>query len=435
MKVVIAGGGSTYTPGIVNAIISHKTFKAEEIFLYDNDKSRNERMYLIVKELLKINDSDVILNYSQDPEEAFKGAACIFSQIRVGKMAMREQDEKIPLSHGLVGQETCGLGGLSYGLRAISGMLEIAGYVDSYCKDAWIFNYTNPEAIIADALYQAYPYLKIYNLCDMTISIIKALTDSFGLDFEKIDYEYFGLNHFGWFTSIKEDGKEIEDDLIEKIKKEGLKAPSHDQNDPSWVHTYAMVRDIVEEFDQYIPNTYLQYYLMPEESMKYTDPKYTRANQVMDGREKNIEEVYQDIVNNNEKNLVNDLKNTIHGSYIVDVADAVLNNKKTKAAVIVKNDGIIRNFREDAFIEVMCQIEGEKIEPIKKGFEIENFYKGLMENQNACEKLLIKGYYEKSYQKVLQSFTLNRTCPDMKTAKKILDEFIEVNGDYYPQLN
>lgn len=434
MKVLIAGGGSTYTPGIVNAILHHEDFKIDHIVLYDNDEKRNNRMYIIVREMIKLKNIDIKLEKSENPEIAFPNTSMIFSQIRVGKMKMREVDEKVPLKYGLVGQETCGLGGLSYGLRSISGMLEICSYVKKYCKDAWIFNYTNPEAIIADAVYQKYPDIKIINMCDMTISIAKALADSFNLDYKNLKYKYFGLNHFGWFTEITENGKRIDKELIKKIKEKGLLAPKHDQNDPSWVHTYAMVQDILNYFDEYIPNTYLQYYLMPKESIKYEDKNYTRANQVMNGREKNLTEIYHDILNGNQKGLINTIQNTIHGNYIVDVASAVFNNKKIEAAIIVKNDGIIINFRDDAFIEVMCSIEGEKIKPIEKNIVIDDFYKGLMENQNASEKLLIKGYFDNSYQNVLQSFVLNRTCPDMKIAKKILDEFIELNKEYYPVL-
>ncbi len=433
MKVVIAGGGSTYTPGIVNAILHNENFKLDELVLYDNNSFRNERMLTIISTLVKHHKKHIRVSSTEDPVSAFTGAKCIFSQIRVGLMKMREQDEKIPIKYGLVGQETCGLGGLSYGLRSISGMLEIAGYVTKYAPDAWIFNYTNPEAIIADAVHSQYPDLKIVNACDMTISIMKAIADSLGFDFEGLTYEYFGLNHYGWFTKVYYEGKEISRQIIESIQKNGLKAPLHDQDNPSWVHTYEMVKNILVEFDELIPNTYLQYYLLPKEAMSGTDPKYTRANEVMDGREKNIQNLYEELKKGNEE-AINSVRNTMHGGYIVDIADAVLHNKKHRAAIIVENKGIISNFRQDAFVEVLCEIEGESIKAVNKGMKINNFHKGMMESQNASEKLLIEGYYNNSYKQVLQAFLLNKTCPDMNTAKAVLDEFIKVNGDLYPEL-
>ena len=76
-------------------------------------------------------------------------------------MEMREKDEKIPLKYGLVGQETCGLGGFSYGMRSMKGFLEMVGYIQKYSPEAWILNYTNPESIILKLLEESFPILKL----------------------------------------------------------------------------------------------------------------------------------------------------------------------------------------------------------------------------------------------------------------------------------
>ena len=123
--ITIAGGGSTYTPGIIQAVLNNADrLPLSEIRLYDIDAQRNADMYLIIQYMLKKEGfKDVVISSTEDPETAFTGCDFIFSQIRVGGMKMREKDEKIPLSHGLVGQETCGLGGFAYGMRSMNGLL------------------------------------------------------------------------------------------------------------------------------------------------------------------------------------------------------------------------------------------------------------------------------------------------------------------------
>ncbi|MDN6502673.1 MAG: 6-phospho-alpha-glucosidase, partial [Tetragenococcus koreensis] len=174
LNVVIAGGGSTYTPGIVQAMISSRErFPFSSLTLYDIDEARNDDMFEIIRYMLKKEalSNEVDLYQTTDAQEAFTGADFIFSQLRVGGMKMRELDEKIPMKYGLVGQETCGLGGFSYGLRSIKGLLEIVSYVDHYASDAWLLNYTNPETLVSEAVRRAFPDVKMLNACDMTISI------------------------------------------------------------------------------------------------------------------------------------------------------------------------------------------------------------------------------------------------------------------------
>ena len=128
-KLVIAGGGSTYTPGIVKSLLAQKErFKLRELVLYDNNAQRQDSVGVIVRHVVELFDPGLKLTLTTDPETAMTGADFIFAQMRVGLYAMREKDEKIPLKYGVVGQETCVPGGLSYGLRNIYPMVEMIDY-------------------------------------------------------------------------------------------------------------------------------------------------------------------------------------------------------------------------------------------------------------------------------------------------------------------
>ena len=152
MIITIVGGGSTFTPGIVKSIALRKDeLEVEEIRLFDLDKERQDKVGALVKWIL---DEDlkcgIKLIVTYDKEEAYKDADFVFSQMRVGKYAMRELDEKIPLRHGCVGQETCGCGGMAYGMRTIYPMMEVIDDAEKYAKPThWILNYSNPASIVS----------------------------------------------------------------------------------------------------------------------------------------------------------------------------------------------------------------------------------------------------------------------------------------------
>lgn len=431
--VTIAGGGSGYTPGIVLTLLNNQNdFPIKEIRLYDIDEERNSDMEIIIDYILRKHKADIKLVATPDPEVAFTGADFIFSQIRVGGMKMRELDEKIPLKYGLVGQETCGLGGFAYGMRSMKGFLEMVQYIQDYAPDAWILNYTNPESIISEAVRRKFPDIKIINACDMTIGIEEIIAKSFGYDRKNWIAEYYGLNHFGWYRKIYDikEGRDILPEIIERIRKEGLNVEGMD---PSWAKTYRRMRHMIENFPEQIPNNYLEYYLYSDLVVEQTNPNYTRANEIMDGRLKKIKETVKMIKNSDSLENIQYVSDA-HGQYIVDIAVSILNNLNRRFMLIVPNNGAIPNLREDAVVEVPAYVNARGVEPISLRENIPDFHKGLMEAQVAAEKLLVDAFFENSYQKALQAFTLNQTVPNATVAKKVLDEFIEANKGYWPEL-
>ena len=339
----IAGGGSTYTPGIVKSLMVRlHDFPLAEIRLYDIDEARQNTIAPVVEKVIRDHSQSIKFTVTSDPEVAFSGAHFVFAQMRVGQYKMREQDEKIPLRHGVVGQETCGPGGLAYGLRTILPMVE-----------------------------------------------------------------KFGL--------LTEDAAKTD--------------PQH--SDPSWVKTWRNIKPIMDNFPEYLPNPYLQYYLMPNQIVEHQNPDYTRANEVMNGREKKLfaaAEEYQ------RSGILPDAFHVgVHGEFIVDVACSLAFNLRQRHLVMVENRGAITNLPYDAVVEVPAYITSEGPEPVRVG-QVPLFHQTLLQQQLASEQLLVEATIEGSYEKALQAFTLNRTVPTMEHAKAILDEMIEANRDYWPAL-
>lgn len=436
-NISIAGGGSTFTPGIILMLLDHlEDFPIDTIKLYDNDGERQRTIADACEILLKERAPEVKLLASTDPKVAFENVDFVMAHIRVGKYAMREQDEKIPLRHGVVGQETCGPGGIAYGMRSITGVLEIIDYMEKYSPDAWMLNYSNPAAIVAEATRKLRPNSKILNICDMPIGIEELMASNIGLSSRKeMVVKYYGLNHFGWWTDIRDkSGKDLMPKIIKHVEQHGYATDtgSDMEKEASWSDTFKKARDVQAIDKDTLPNTYLKYYLYPDYEVAHSNKEYTRANEVMAGREKFVFTECENIIN---KGTAEGTELTIdeHASYIVDLARAIAFNTKERMLMIVENKGAISNFEPTAMVEIPCLVGSEGPEPLSVG-EIPRFQKSLMEQQVGVEKLTVEAYEEQSYQKLWQALTLSRTIPSAKVAKDILDDLIEANKGYWPDL-
>ena len=449
MIITVVGGGSTFTPGIVKSIAQRaKELDLDEIRLFDIDKERQDKVAVVVEWILREDvKTDVKLTVTNDVKEAYTDATFVFAQMRVGKYEMREQDEKIPLKHGCVGQETCGCGGMAYGLRTINPMIDLIDDVEKYAKkDHWILNYSNPAAIVSEACRKLRPNARIINICDMPIAIIDIIAESLGIkDVNNIVYDYFGLNHFGWFTSIEYKGRDIMSEIKEYIKKHEILLPEsyierikkaqsvgNRHAVSSWNHVWKSVYTMLESFPDYLPNTYLTYYLLAKETVEKSNIDRTRANEVMESREKDLFEGVEHYLKTGEISQKAFYAGS-HGDWISDLAVAIKNDTKARFLVITENRGTIPNMPYDAMVEVPAYIGKNGPEVIARG-PIPLFQQGLMMQQVNSEKLIVEACVENSYEKALQAFTLNKTVPSMRVAKAILDDMIEAIKGYWPEL-
>lgn len=436
-SVVIAGGGSTFTPGIVLMLLDNlDKFPLRTLKFYDNDKERQNKVAGACEIIVKERAPEIEFVSTTNPEEAFTDVDFVMAHIRVGKYAMRELDEKIPLRHGVVGQETCGPGGMAYGMRSIGGVFEIIDYMEKYSPDAWMLNYSNPAAIVAEACRKLRPKSKVLNICDMPVSIERRMAETLGLASRKeLVVRYYGLNHFGWWTDIRDkEGNDLMPKIKEHVAKNGYVVTSGDRQhtEATWNDTFTKARDVFALDPNTLPNTYLQYYMFPDYIVGHSNKEYTRANEVMNGREKFVFSECEKIVAN-QSTEGSALHVDMHASYIVDLARAIAYNTHERMLLIVENKGAIENFDSTGMVEIPCIVGSNGPEPLSIG-RIPQFQKGLMEQQVSVEKLVVEAWEEGSYQKLWQALTLSKTVPSASVAKQILDDLIEANKEYWPAL-
>lgn len=435
-SIVVAGGGSTFTPGIVLMLLDNlDKFPIRQIKFFDNDEERQDVIAKACEIIIKEKAPEIKFVSTTDPETAFTDVDFVMAHIRVGKYAMREKDEKIPLKHGVVGQETCGPGGIAYGMRSIGGVIELVDFMEKYSPNAWMLNYSNPAAIVAEATRRLRPNSKILNICDMPIGIEIRMAEMLGLKSRKdMVIRYFGLNHFGWWTDIRDkEGNDLMPELRKKVEEVGYNVPIEGENtEASWNDTFTKAKDVCALDKKTLPNTYLKYYFFPDYVVEHSNPNHTRANEVMEGREKFVFGECREIA---EKGTAKGSKLHVddHASYIVDLARAIAYNTKERMLLIVENDGALSNFDPTAMVEIPCLVGSNGPEKILQG-QIPQFQKGLMEQQVSVEKLTVEAWIEGSYEKLWQAITLSRTVPSASVAKAILDDLIEANKAYWPEL-
>ncbi|WEG74018.1 6-phospho-alpha-glucosidase [Vagococcus intermedius] len=436
-SIVIAGGGSTYTPGIVMMLLDNlDKLPIKTLKLYDNDAERQEILAKALKIVLDEQAPEIEFSYTTDPKVAFEGVDFCMAHIRTGQYRMRELDEKIPLKFGLVGQETCGPGGIAYGMRSIGDMIELIDYMEKYAPNAWMLNYSNPAAIVAEACRVLRPEAKVINMCDMPVGTLRRMSQIIGKTPDELTVRYFGLNHFGWWTSVKDqEGHEYLPEIRDYVAENGYLTQIEvdtQHMDQSWQETHKKAKDLLAVNPRYLPNTYLKYYLYPDYVVEHSNPEYTRANEVMAGREKRVFDAARKIIETG-KCGEGDFHIDNHALFIVDLARAIAFNTGERMLLIVPNNGAISNFRQDAMVEVPCIVGTDGPEPLCQG-DIPTFERGMMEQQVAVEKLIVEAWVEKSYQKMWQALTLSKTVPSAKVAKDVLDALIEVNTEYWPEL-
>ncbi len=435
-NIVLVGGGSTWTPGLLKALCKLKErLPLKKLVMFDVNEERQAVIGEYAKVLFREEYPELEFVYTGDENVAFTDMDFIFCQMRTGGYAMREKDEKIPLSLGVIGQETCGAGGFAYGMRSIRDMIALVEKVRARSPRAWILNYTNPAAIVADALNKRFPDDdRILNICDQPVNLLRSYGRLLNRDPATFDPVYFGLNHFGWFTHLyDENGHDLAPELKGYIAKNGFIPADAEQRDQSWLDTYAAVADMLRDFPDYLPNTYLQYYLYPEYKFSKLDPNFTRANEVINGREKRVFDECRTAVAEGTTRNVHVVHNDAHGDMIVELAEAIAFNLKKKFIVMVPNNGLVENLDDDVMVELTAEVGSNGPRPYGVG-KIPTFYKGMIEQQFAYERLTVEAWFEGSYTKALQALTLNRTIIDAKKARKVLDALIEANREYWPEL-
>lgn len=429
IKIVTIGGGSSYTPELVEGFIKrHKELPVKELWLVDIEEGKHKLEIVgnLAKRMVKKAGVDMEVNLTLDRREALKDADFVTTQLRVGLLDARIKDERIPLSHGVIGQETNGAGGLFKALRTVPVVLDIIKDIEELCPNAWLVNFTNPTGVISEAVFKYTNFRRYIGLCNVPIGVKNGMADILEVEKDRVEMDFAGLNHMVYALNVRLDGKDITKEAIEKFVTSSL--------------TMQNIKDIPLNADfvralGVIPCPYHKYYykhkeMLEEELEGFKDGK-TRGETVK-ALEDDLFELYKD------ENLAVKPPQLEKrgGAYYSDAAcnliNSIYNDKKDIQVVNTLNNGAIRDFREDSAAEMSCVITKEGPKPLSVGY-LPVAVSGLVTEIKSFEILAAKAAVEGDYNAALQALCINPLIPSDGLAKTILDEMMEAHKEYLPQ--
>ncbi len=432
LKLVIIGGGSSYTPEIIEGIIRrHQSFPVTDIVLVDvkEGKEKLEIVGELSKRMIEKQQLSINLSWTLDRKMALRGADFVSTQIRVGGLAAREKDERIPLRHGFIGQETNGAGGIFKALRTIPVMMELAEDVHSICPEAWIVNFTNPAGIITETLLKHSPHKKVIGVCNIPFNMRQSTAEILNVNPDTVQIEFVGMNHFVFGSKVNVSGKDRTAEVLEKLR-QGLDYSPANIVNLGWSKTFIEAVGL-------LPNPYHQYYFQTKEVLK-KDMKAFKENgtraEVVQQLETSLFNIYRDPDLREKPKQLEERGGAFYSDVACSLMDSIYNNRRDVQTVNTMNNGAIPDLPNDAVIEVNALITGDGPKPIAVG-HLPAQVKGMIYEMKAFEELVIRAGLTGNYNDAYTAMLMNPLVREEEGSKLLLDELLEAHKAYLPQFN
>ncbi|XCA83761.1 6-phospho-beta-glucosidase [Exiguobacterium mexicanum] len=432
IKLVTIGGGSSYTPELMEGFIKrYEELPIREIWLVDIEagKDKLDIVGQMAQRMWDASPYDVKVHLTLDREEALQDADFVTTQFRVGLLDARIKDERIPLSYGMVGQETNGAGGILKAFRTIPVILDIVEDMKQLCPDAWLVNFTNPSGMVTDAVIRYGKWDKVIGLCNVPVNAMMAEPELIGKKPEELIYSFAGLNHFHWHRVHDVHGQDVTRDIIDKMY-------DGDSGIPANIHDMPFFQEQLQQMNL-IPCGYHRYYYRAEEMLahmleEYRDPSVgTRAEQVKQ-TEAELFELYKDPNLDHKPEQLSKRGGAHYSDAACETIASIYANKNTHIVVSTKNNGAVPDLAPDDVVEVSAYIGATGAKPIAFGAlaPAEKGWLQVMKNMELCvEEAAVTG----DYGLALQAFIINPLIPSGETAKRVLDELLIAHKAYLPQ--
>ncbi|MGE6576731.1 6-phospho-beta-glucosidase [Paenibacillus xylanexedens] len=433
LKIVTIGGGSSYTPELIEGFIKrHHELPIRELWLVDIEAGREklEIVGAMAKRMVKAAGIDCDIYLTLNRREALADADFVTTQFRVGLLEARIKDETIPIRHGMIGQETNGAGGMFKAFRTIPVVLGIVEDMKELCPDAWLINFTNPAGMVTEAVLQYGKWEKVIGLCNVPIISSKNEAAVLEKNEEELFFKFAGINHLHWHKIYDRDGKELTKQAIEKLY-------GPDAEPEKMVENIKSMRFLYEQILQLgmLPCPYHRYYYMTdsmlEEEVEAINGEGTRG-QVVKRLEESLFELYKDPDLNYKPKELEKRGGAYYSDAACEVINSVYNNKGTHMVVNTQNRGAISDLPYNSAIEVTSIITAHGAEPVHFG-AFPSAQKGLLQVMKAMEELTIEAAVTGEYATALQAFTLNPLVTSGDIAKVVLDEMLEAHKEHLPQ--
>lgn len=419
LKVAVVGGGSTYTPELIEGFLNHADrLPVGELVLHDIDSERLEVVGGLAKRIMAKREWPGRLVLTTDRERAIDGASFVIVQLRVGGQSARLQDETLPLEFGCIGQETTGPGGFAKALRTVPLVLDIAEQTaERGAKDAWVVDFTNPVGIVSQALLD--DGHRAIGLCNVAIHFQRRFAARLGVAPEQVELEHVGLNHLTWERAIRVDGRDVLPGLIESAADEiGAEIESPGE----------LIRLLGA-----IPSSYLQYFYFTDQILarQMSGAKLSRAAEVM-AIEKTLLEMYRDPDLAEKPKLLEKRGGAYYSEAAAQLIASLHAGTGDLQVVDIRNDGALPGLPDDAVVEIPARIGSEgatapSLEPLAPELL------GLVQQVKAYERLTVEAAVHGDRKAALKALLANPLVARYNVATALLDALLEANRQHLPR--
>ncbi|MFB5188768.1 6-phospho-beta-glucosidase [Alicyclobacillus fastidiosus] len=430
LKIAVIGGGSSYTPELVEGVIKrYEEMPVKDLYLVDIEAGRHklEITSALAKRMVEKSGLPIRIHATLDRREAIDGADFITTQLRVGLLDARAKDERIPLQYNCIGQETTGAGGFAKALRTVPVLLGIAKDIEELAPNAWMFNFTNPAGINTEAVLN-YSKVKSIGLCNLPIGTQMQIAKLVGCDPYDVNLEWVGLNHLNWSSKILVNGVDVLPEVLSK-------APSAKGLTMKNIPDFGWDAEFLESQGM-LPCSYLRYFYMTDdmlaEELEAARTVGTRA-QVVKQVEAELFELYKDPNLSMKPKQLEQRGGAYYSEAAMNLIHSIYTNRNDQQVVNVRNNGLLDFLPNDASIEANCVINAEGATPLQIKTPIPGHIRGLIQVVKAYETATVEAAVSGDYGLALQALTLHPLVTSAKVAKNILNDILTQHKEYLPQ--
>ena len=418
VKIAVVGGGSTYTPELVEGFATREDrLPVEELVLFDVDADRLEVVGGLAGRMLERAGWRGRLRRTGRREEALDGADFVVVQLRVGGQAMRLADETLPLEFGCIGQETTGPGGFAKALRTVPVVLELAEETARRAAPgAWFVDFTNPVGIVTQALLDHGH--RAIGLCNSAIGFQRRFAAHFGVAPERVQLEHVGLNHLTWERAV----------MVDRVDR----LPELLDGQADWIAADVGLPTALLRALRAVPSHYLRYYYATSRVLGEQRRRPPRAEQVM-AIERQLLALYRDPALDTKPELLERRGGAFYSEAAAALIASLHAGTGDVQVVDVRNDGALPGLPDDAVVEVPARVDAGGARPLPLA-PLAPELLGLVQQAKAYERLAVQAASSGDRTVALKALLANPLVRDYDVAAPLLDALLERSRPYLPRL-
>ncbi len=427
MKIAVIGGGSTYTPELVNGLLARiKQFPLTELWLMDIDAQRLAIVGGFAQRMAQIKGAPFKIILTQNQRQAVQGAAYVLTQLRVGQMPARRADEYLGKRHGLIGQETTGIGGMAKALRTIPVILKIAQDMRETAPGALLVNFTNPSGLVTQALTKYAADVPSVGVCNGPLTtkmgILEQLESKRGekIDPQRAELHGLGLNHLSWYQGFTLDGEDVWPQVFSGVLAQ-LRAEPEAEWDARTVEILGM-----------IPNHYLTYFYHTDRHLAAQEKwPPSRAETVMEV-ENDLLALYADPRLTEPPAELMKRGGAYYSTVAAQLLNAHFNDLGETHMVNARQNGVVPGWPEDWVLEMACRVDKKGIHPLPAE-PLPPVCFGLLAQVKAYELLTVEAAVHGSRELAYQALLAHPLGPRADKIQAVLDDLLTTHRAYLPQ--